>query len=101
MAAPLHHADKTGPTKLTIGYGAGGGDPFEFTLGPNQTTDTGFLKLFVSTKYVNMEWLSQSDPFDPSAKRSMKRKVQVTDCWDALFAAVTVYIDKTPESGSG
>ena len=101
MTAPLRHADPTGPTKLNIGYGAGGGDPFEFTLGPNKTTDTGFLKLFVSTKYVDMGWLCQKDPFDPLARRQMQRKIQATDCWDALFVAVTVYIDKTTESGSG
>ena len=101
MTTPLHHADLMGLAKLNIGYGAGGGNPFEFTLRPNQTTDMGFLKLFVSTKYVDMGWLCQKDPFDPLARHQMQRKIQATDFWDALFVAVTVYIDKAPESGSG
>src|ERR1700692_415186 len=99
MSPPLGRAEETGPTKINLGYGAGGGDPFEFTLHKGQLTDTGFLKLFVSTKYVDMGWLCQQSPFNPLARRKMMRKVQVTDCWDALFSAVTVYIDTAPEVG--
>ena len=35
---------------LAIGYGAGGGRPYQFTIGKKQDIDLTFLKVFLTTK---------------------------------------------------
>ncbi|KAG6899196.1 hypothetical protein C0993_012399 [Termitomyces sp. T159_Od127] len=48
---------------LPIGYGDGGWDAQKYTLRENQTIDVGFLKLYVSTKYIDYSSICQSSPF--------------------------------------
>ncbi|THH06053.1 hypothetical protein EW146_g9733, partial [Bondarzewia mesenterica] len=78
------------PKEVTIGYGAGGGDPIEFYLSPGAQSDTGFLKLFVTTKWVNMDWISQGSPFDAFHKRRGNGEVQNSGIWGAWTAAITI-----------
>jgi len=62
MAPPLRAQNETSP--VTVGYGAGGGFPFAFTFHENETSDSGFVKLFVSTTYVDLDWVTQLCPFN-------------------------------------
>ena len=50
--------------ELTIGYGAGGGVPRSFYLRKNQEVDIGFLKLFISTEWVDYSRIEQGSPFE-------------------------------------
>lgn len=64
MTAPLH----AGLGPKTIGYGLGGGFPIDFSLSSKENGDylpfdTGFVKLFVSTVYLDLDWIRQSSPF--------------------------------------
>lgn len=80
------------PGGVTVGYGAGGGDAIEFSLKPGERSDTGFLKLFVSTTSVDMECLEQMFPFD-SVKRGGRRKTRQPgddSIWGAWVAAIRV-----------
>jgi hypothetical protein len=93
MEPPLRHPEGSYPEKVTVGYGAGGGDAFEFTLKPGECSDTGFLKLFVSTNYADMDGIAQESPFGGYSKRGDKGKYQNSGIWGAWTAAVTVFSD--------
>jgi hypothetical protein len=87
-------------SSVTVGYGAGGGYAFEFTLPPGRSLDTGFLKLFVSTDDVNMDWITQLSPLDPAfSARGVRKEMPNSGVWDAWIAAITV-IDKAPAAGA-
>ena len=49
---------------LTVGYGSGGEVPRIFKLGKNQNVEVGFLKLFLSTEYVDLSDIEQLTPFE-------------------------------------
>ena len=51
---------------LTIGFGASGGVPYEFTLEDNQEIDVEFFKFFFSTQPTDMSSIEQGSPFTPS-----------------------------------
>ena len=94
MSPPLHSQRGADPTRVTAGYGAGGGYAFEFFLPDGQLSDTGFLKLFVSTNYVDLDWMAQLSPFDHHYQvRFGRRGMPDTGIWDTSVAAVTVYED--------
>ena len=83
MAAPLpaRHKNK-GPSELKIGYGQADVEAFQFTLADGIPADVGFLKLFVSTTYVDMSILEQQSPF-LVAHGGSRMKPPVMDIWDA------------------
>jgi hypothetical protein len=62
-----------------------------FTLKEDELSDTGFFKLFVFTKYVDMDWLVQDSAFEASDRRKARRVSTGVAIWDAWVAAVTVY----------
>ncbi|KAF8815985.1 hypothetical protein BYT27DRAFT_7209205 [Phlegmacium glaucopus] len=91
MSAPLRGQHGANPGKVTIGYGAGGGFPLELTLPPGRSSDTGFLKLFVSTTPVSLDWIAQDSLLDGVSKRHLvDREILDSACWDAWIATITV-----------
>jgi hypothetical protein len=49
----------------TLTLGMGGERAFELTLKKDQKESSGFLKLFVARKFVDLKWIKQSmSPFD-------------------------------------
>lgn len=81
---------------MCIGYGANGGDPFSFCLDAGEKAGTGFIKAFVSTKYVDMSSLAQPSPFGSSSqvpRDSAKFEAESTKQtlkWASLIAKITV-----------
>ncbi|KAK0440552.1 caspase domain-containing protein [Armillaria borealis] len=53
---------------LTIGYGASGTVPHMYTLREGQNVDVGFLKLFLSTEYIDLSGIVQGSPFEDVRK---------------------------------
>lgn len=53
---------------FAVGYGSAGGETLQFSLDEGVDSDIGFLKLFVSTKYVDMSILKQSFLFEKGRK---------------------------------
>jgi hypothetical protein len=49
---------------ITVGYGSGGGAPFDYSLREGQDVDVGSLKLFISTEQVDLWVIPQQSPFD-------------------------------------
>ncbi|KAJ7126739.1 caspase domain-containing protein [Mycena epipterygia] len=80
----------------TVTIGMGGERAFEFTLSPGETESSGFLKLFVSTKYLNLGWNQQQiSPFDPAFQNPDRfngpREAKVeAPRWDALTVILTM-----------
>ena len=56
-----------GKSTVTMGYGAGGGQPFRYYLRPEQQDDVGIIKFFISTEHVDLSNIKQSSPFDAGA----------------------------------
>ena len=83
MAAPLAARHEDGrPSELPVGYGSAGGEALEFFLVDGVTSDVGFLRLFVSTTYVDMTALEQ--PALLYAERGSKMVTPPSlDIWDA------------------
>lgn len=77
-------------TRITVGYGAGGGDPLVLTVDAGEHSDTGFFKLFVFSKYVDMDWLKQESAFEMLHRRKVQQKPDVAEIWDAWVLPVTV-----------
>jgi hypothetical protein len=64
MAAPLPPRHKNNePSELRVGYEEADVEAFQFTLADGIPADVGFLRLFVSTTYVDMLFLEQQSPF--------------------------------------
>jgi hypothetical protein len=53
---------------LTIGYGAGGVPPQRFQLGEDQDVGVTYLKVFFSSRFVDLAWMKQKSPFDGSGR---------------------------------
>ena len=56
-----------GKSTVTMGYGAGGGQPFRYHLRPEQKDDVGIIKFFISTEHVDLSNIKQSSPFGAGA----------------------------------
>ncbi|KAJ7772891.1 caspase domain-containing protein [Mycena maculata] len=84
--------DGTTATRLPIGYG-GGGYAFEFDLPEGKAVDTGFLKVFVSTEYLDMDWVTQKSPFDPDFAPRLgggRETIEKGQVWDTFYAVITM-----------
>jgi hypothetical protein len=91
-AAPLPRGSN--PTTVTVGFGADGGDPLVFKLNPGELSDTGFFKLFVFPRYVDMGWLRFPSAFQVLDRRGAMRRSDEIKIWGACIASVTVYKER-------
>ncbi|KAF8549358.1 hypothetical protein OG21DRAFT_1515326 [Imleria badia] len=70
MLAPLKRIKADGtPSLFPHGYGGFGTNPIEFYLPPDRKTDSGFLKVFLTTTYVNMTNVAQGPISELSSSR--------------------------------
>lgn len=103
MSAPLPASLNGNSTSIQIGYGGFGEYPFEFILPEGKKSDTGYLKLFLSTKYVALhDWVAQSSPFEMEVNNNDRTEQKTprseTDVWDALVASITVVREEPAKS---
>ncbi|KJA24871.1 hypothetical protein HYPSUDRAFT_38219 [Hypholoma sublateritium FD-334 SS-4] len=80
---------------LNVGFGDSETAPRRFYLRKNQSVDIGFLKLYLSSKYVDYSGISQGSPFSPDRRmlpRGLRQKER--HCWNAL----TIPMIQTAES---
>ncbi|CAE6442942.1 unnamed protein product [Rhizoctonia solani] len=57
---------------LTLGYGPGGVQPFQFNLGPGDLFDVGVYKLFLSTSPIDLSSVEQGIPFGIEPRRLVR-----------------------------
>ncbi|KAF8205490.1 caspase domain-containing protein [Mycena galopus ATCC 62051] len=107
MSAPLPARSSAEPTRITVGYGPSGGYAFQFVIPDGVTTDTGFLKLFVSTSYLDLTHIEQhaavdlyggekDHDVDSESPRTRWPRMEEAEMWGALDVAVTMYTDDAP-----
>jgi hypothetical protein len=79
------------PSRITIGYGHSQ-DAISFSVPGNKTQDSGFLKVFVSTEYVNMKILLQEPPFTAISRGaklvSFARAASYWNAWTYVLTTV-------------
>lgn len=72
--------------ELPIGYGSGGHTARRYTIeDPTQDLEVGFLKLFISSQYVDFSKVEQNSPFGDASRAMKKAKVSPPRFWDAIF----------------
>jgi hypothetical protein len=59
---------------LTIGYGAGGAQPFSYGLCDEQQIDVGCVKIFLSDEKADLSSIPQPSPFDGSSRGARQAK---------------------------
>ncbi|KAJ7509677.1 caspase domain-containing protein [Mycena galericulata] len=81
----------------TVTIGMGGERAFEFSLPPGEMeSDSGFLKLFVATEHLTLDWIQQTiSPFDEryegTGRLDRKGEPMVhVPTWDALTVVLTM-----------
>ncbi|KIM41992.1 hypothetical protein M413DRAFT_142447 [Hebeloma cylindrosporum] len=72
---------------LTIGYGSGGAPAQTFYLRPGQVFDIGFLKIFLSTKPVDLSSIAQSSPFEKARSSGELSKTE-EEAWGTMLIPV-------------
>ncbi|KJA24870.1 hypothetical protein HYPSUDRAFT_38216 [Hypholoma sublateritium FD-334 SS-4] len=77
---------------LSIGFGDSGTAPRRFSLKEKQKVDVGFLKLYLSTRYVDFSGVAQKSPFQidgkPRAQEAVPR--ETIELWDAIIIPVVL-----------
>jgi hypothetical protein len=84
---------------VTIGMGSE--CAFEFTLSSGELSSCGFLKLFVTSEYIDLGWIQQKlSPFDPRfvgtgrlriAHEPLDLRMTRSDAmWDALMVTLVI-----------
>jgi hypothetical protein len=87
ISRPLTRRGTDGST-IGIGYGAQGAESMSFSLPEGFDHDSGFIKVFVSTVYINMEAIAAKDE-----RLDVKKKINqlpIERCWDSWICLVTV-----------
>lgn len=72
---------------LTIGYGSGGAPAQTFYLRPGQNFDIGFLKIFLSTKPVDLSSIPQPTPFEKTRSGDRLAKNE-EEAWGTMLIPV-------------
>ncbi|KAF9068251.1 hypothetical protein BDP27DRAFT_834484 [Rhodocollybia butyracea] len=82
---------------LTIGYGSSGTVPRIFCLKEHQKVAIGYLKLFLSNKYVDFSNIEQNSPFD-SSRGTNRPSTRTKDLYEAI--CITVVQKNVPVIGT-
>ncbi|KAJ7694626.1 caspase domain-containing protein [Mycena rosella] len=90
---PLHRIAAGKPGKVT--FGIGGERAFIFTLPPGKSSSSGFIKIFVSTEYLDLGWIQQqispfNEKFDGTGRLEGRQETFRSPDWDALLVVLTM-----------
>ena len=89
-SAGKHKVDPSLPPRgsIALGYGSGGGAPFVFTFHENLDVGVGFLKLFLSTEYVDLSHLEQTSPLKGTTRGIKQADLKPIPMWDTIIVPV-------------
>ncbi|KIM28590.1 hypothetical protein M408DRAFT_137083 [Serendipita vermifera MAFF 305830] len=73
---------------LTLGYGAGGGLPFTYSLRDGQDIDVGFIKIFLSTEQVDLSVVPQKSPFSKDYPRGVDISEKPRGLWETILITI-------------
>lgn len=60
-------------SSLRLGFGENGDGPWVFYLRPGEDLDIGYMKLLLTTKFVDLSHIKQESPFQPQTSRGGER----------------------------
>ena len=92
MAPPLPRGTQERPSTLHVGFASEGTDSLEFSIPEGANADTGFLKVFLSTSYVDMKHIEQEAVVGPTSPRAVKKTRNLDvfkDDWDEWVGVLT------------
>ncbi|KAF7356227.1 hypothetical protein MVEN_00954100 [Mycena venus] len=85
------------PSGGTVKVGMGSDPAFDFTLRPGELSSSGFFKLFVTRKYIDLAWMQQElSPFDPRFEGTGRLRMSgesldlMSMKWGALTVPLTI-----------
>ncbi|KIM25370.1 hypothetical protein M408DRAFT_26358 [Serendipita vermifera MAFF 305830] len=73
---------------LAIGYGAGGAPPFKYFIPKGQEIDVGFIKVFLSSRKVDLSTVPQLSPFDNNGRGSDSVKGRPAGLWSTILITI-------------
>jgi hypothetical protein len=73
---------------LTIGYGASGVPPQRFRLVDGQEVGVTYLKVFFTSRYVDLSWMKQGSPFDGHGREMFSESLSLRDIWGTQQLAI-------------
>lgn len=75
---------------LGVGHGSDDAVPFSYSLPDGKDIDVGYLKLFLTTTWLDMSWISQGYPFVESKRDDEKVREEMlrSNVCDAVTVAV-------------
>jgi hypothetical protein len=73
------------PSTLSVGYGNNDAHAIEYYLLPNQDMDTGFIKLYISTHSVEMDFIvrEENDDIKGGIRKSCRKMIREGSLADA------------------
>jgi len=80
-------------SKLFIGYGDSSADTLKFSLPEGTIADSGFLKIFASTSYVDLESITRLSLMDDLGMHLWSEVPPFIDPWDAWVFVLTCHDD--------
>ncbi|KAJ7464405.1 caspase domain-containing protein [Mycena latifolia] len=84
-----------------VTVGMGGELAFQFALPPGEKKSSGFLKLFVATTFIDLDWMKQTvSPFDPKYQGTDRLDMQLETLpevpkWDGYSVVLTMTDETT------
>ncbi|KZV69359.1 hypothetical protein PENSPDRAFT_652436 [Peniophora sp. CONT] len=75
---------------LPLNYGDAGGDPLAFEVPKGQMFDGGFLRIFLSTRHIDLSNVAQDATVEPGAVKGVVKIRQGLSPEDDLWDAITI-----------
>ncbi|KAJ7906010.1 caspase domain-containing protein [Mycena leptocephala] len=95
------------PSGGTATIGMGSERAFDFTLSPGELSSCGFLKLFVTSDYIDLGWIQQElSPFEPGFEgtgrlRMLHEPLDLTTMSDAMLTTAQAVTGAIPQEEVG
>jgi hypothetical protein len=86
------HSELESPLKgngeLCVGYGSGGWKPFSYELQKGRNVDVGFLKIYLSTRPVDLSGIQQESAFEGEPRTPKEWHPEPQDAWDTILIPI-------------
>jgi hypothetical protein len=83
---------------LTLGYGAGNSNPYNYVLRDGQNVDVGHLKLFLATEPIDFSSVPQLSPFKQDARAPVSPPMKAPLAWGTILLAIVQRREPLPRA---
>ena len=74
--------------ELCVGYGPWGRKPFSYELQNGQNLDVGFLKIYLSTRPVDLSGIQQQSAFLEKPRTATEWHPELQGAWDTILIPI-------------